>query len=145
MALVVAIIIAAVAVIAAAAPAGLGRLRGPGYARASCAPDGYQEVNITVQGRYRPNSIQVEQGMPVRLRFLRAENDACSERVVFSGLGIDRRLPAFKETTVEFLPRDPGTYLFTCERGIYRGRLVVAHARRNGARSAGEGTRRAAP
>ncbi|MEE8362463.1 MAG: cupredoxin domain-containing protein [Dehalococcoidia bacterium] len=87
--------------------------------------DGYQEVHVNIKGRYRPDSVEVRTGMPVRMWFNRAEDEECSERVIIAGMGIDRYLPAFRETVVEFLPREPGTFLFTCQAGMYRGRLVV--------------------
>ncbi|MBI2872546.1 MAG: cupredoxin domain-containing protein [Chloroflexi bacterium] len=97
--------------------------------QAVLGPTGYQEARVVINGRYRPDTIRVQQGVPVRVRFLRREEDPCSERVVFAGFGIDRRLAAFQETTVEFLPTAPGTFLFTCQWGMYRGRLVVTAAR----------------
>lgn len=100
------------------------RLRGAQHLVA-LSPEGYQEARIVINGRYRPALVRVQQGIPVRIRFLRREDNPCSERVVFAGFGIDRRLPAFQETTVEFVPTSTGTFLFTCQWGMYRGRLVV--------------------
>lgn len=97
--------------------------------QAVLSPEGYQEARVTINGRYRPDVLRVQQGVPVRIRFLRSEDNPCSERVVFAGFGIDRRLPAFQETTVEFVPTTAGTFLFTCQWGMYRGRLVVTPAR----------------
>lgn len=97
--------------------------------RAYLSPDGYQEVCVTINGKYRPNTLEVRQGIPVRIRFLRQENNPCSERVVFSAFGIDRRLPAFRETLLEFVPSAAGTFLFTCQLGMYRGKLVVTPQR----------------
>ncbi len=101
------------------------------HADAAPSADGFQEATISINGRYRPGVIKVRQGVPLRLRFLREEDNPCSERVIFSGLGIDRRLPAFHETTVEFVPTTAGTYLFTCQLGMYRGELVVTPANRS--------------
>lgn len=106
-----------------------GRLR-HSSARAILSQDGYQEATIVINGRYQPDTIGVAQGVPVRLHFLRREDNPCSERVVFSAYGVDRRLPAFQETTVEFLPTAPGTVLFTCQWGMYRGKLVVVASRK---------------
>lgn len=103
----------------------LRQVRGP----IALSPDGYQEVRVVINGRYRPDTVRVQQGMPVRIRFAREEDDICSERVVFSAFGVDRRLPPFQETAVEFLPKATGTFLFTCDWGMYRGKLVVTPAR----------------
>ena len=91
--------------------------------------DGYQEATIKVNGRYRPEVVTVRSGTPVRLRFLREEDAPCSERVIFEGLGIERLLPTNQETSIELTPSRPGSYMFTCQMGIYRGWLVVVPAR----------------
>lgn len=91
--------------------------------------DGYQEATIRVYGRYRPQVVTVRSGRPVRLRFLREENTPCSERVIFEGLGIERRLPTHQETRIELTPSRPGSYMFTCQMGVYRGWLVVVPAK----------------
>jgi plastocyanin domain-containing protein len=88
-------------------------------------PAGRHEFTIVVQGRYRPDRVAVTQGDRVRLRFRRLEDDPCSERVVFSGINLERRLPAFQETLIEFVPPVAGEHLFTCKWGMYRGKLLV--------------------
>jgi hypothetical protein len=93
--------------------------------RGPAGPEGRHEFTIVVQGRYRPERVVVTQGDRVRLRFRRLEDDPCSEWVVFSGIGLERRLPAFQETLVEFVPTVPGEQLFTCQWGTYRGKLLV--------------------
>ncbi len=84
-----------------------------------------QEVRIVVRGGYYPDTVVVETGRPVRLRFYRDETADCSERVIFETLGIDRTLPAFQTTTVEFTPRKPGDYPFRCGESVLRGRIVA--------------------
>lgn len=100
-------------------------VRPSAYTTATKTPDGYQEAKVMVKSRYRPHTVRVVQDIPVRLRFVRLEDDRCSERVVFSTYAIDRRLPPFQESVVEFVPSETGTFLFTCEWGMYRGTLVV--------------------
>lgn len=89
------------------------------------AESGVQDVTITVLREYRPNVVKVVQGVPVRMRFVREEDTPCSGRVIFSGIGIDRRLLPFSETLIEFVPEIVGEFLFTCEMGMYRGWLIV--------------------
>lgn len=93
--------------------------------RAVQDPGGYQMACITVRGRYYPEVVEVERGVPTRLHFIRDEDIECSERVIFAGVGVDRRLLPFQQTTIEFVPREEGAFLFTCQRGVYRGTLVV--------------------
>lgn len=89
---------------------------------------GVQEVRVTVKGGYTPDTIVVQAGTPVRLQFYRDETADCSERVVFERFGIDRQLPAFQTTTVEFTPAEPGEYPFRCGMSMLKGLLVVEPA-----------------
>jgi Cu+-exporting ATPase len=86
---------------------------------------GVQEITIRVEGTYQPDHIQVQAGTPVRLKFDRQETTGCSERVVFPDFQINRELPAFQTTTIEFTPDKPGTYAFACGMNMYRGQLIV--------------------
>jgi plastocyanin domain-containing protein len=101
--------------------------RGPAVA-AAAAGDGVQEVRVTVKGGYTPDTIVVQAGRPVRLRFYRDETADCSERVVFEDFGLDVLLPAFQTTTVEFTPERAGEYRFRCGMNMLKGLLVVEPA-----------------
>ena len=52
--------------------------------QATMMPEGYQEATITIDGGYHPDRIRVAKGVPVRLNFVRMEDESCSERVIFS-------------------------------------------------------------
>jgi plastocyanin domain-containing protein len=97
--------------------------RGP--AAAAALAQGVQEIAVTVKGGYTPDTIVVQAGTPVRLRFYRDETADCSERVVFERFGIDQALPAFQTTTVEFTPTEPGEFPFRCGMSMLKGLLVV--------------------
>lgn len=95
-----------------------------GY-RAVLTSSGYQEALVLVRGGYRPDTIVVRAGKPVRLIFRREESSSCSEMVVFGDFGKSAHLPEGEATPIELAPRRPGTYEFTCQMGMLRGRLVV--------------------
>jgi len=108
------------------APARAARPRGGSAGAAPEAPGaGPQEARITVRDGYDPSVIEVEAGRPVRLIFRREEVAACSDIVLLPEWGIVQRLPVGEETAVEFTPREPGTYAFTCGMNMMRGRIVV--------------------
>ncbi|MCB2408098.1 cupredoxin domain-containing protein [Hymenobacter lucidus] len=86
---------------------------------------GLQQVDITVKGGYSPDVIEVERDKPVQLSFYRDEENSCSEELLIPDFSIRRELPAFKTTLVELLPRQAGTFAFTCGMGMLRGRLIV--------------------
>lgn len=98
--------------------------RREGY-RAAVTSSGYQEAMVLVRGGYAPDTIVVRAGKPVRLSFRREESSACSEMVVLGDFGKSAKLPEGELVPVEFLPKEPGTYEFTCQMGMLRGRLVV--------------------
>jgi len=98
--------------------------RGPAVAARSGRGE-VQEIAVTVKGGYSPDTILVQAGKPVRLQFYRDETADCSERVVFEHFGIDRRLPPFETTAVEFTPSEPGEYPFRCGMSMLKGLLVV--------------------
>ena len=101
--------------------------RKEGY-RAAIASSGYQEAMVLVKGGYSPDTIVVRAGKPVRLSFRREESSACSEMVVFGDFDKSAKLPEGEVVPVELLPKEPGTYEFTCQMGMLRGRLVVEPA-----------------
>ncbi len=96
--------------------------------RAVVASSGYQEATVLVKGGYSPDTIIVVAGKPVRLTFLREESSSCSEMVVLGDFDKSAKLPEGELVPVEFLPREPGTYEFTCQMGMLRGRLLVEPA-----------------
>ncbi len=93
-----------------------------------------QEIKVLVKGGYDPDTIPVEVGRPVRLLFYRDETEECSSTVTFENLGIQRELPAFRTTAIEFTPEQPGDYPFHCGLSVLHGR-VVAQSGREGARA----------
>jgi plastocyanin domain-containing protein len=86
---------------------------------------GIQEVAITVKGGYSPETIEVAQGKPVRLKFYRDETTSCSEELVFSEFKLRRDLPAFETTVIDITPTKAGTFEFTCGMNMMRGKLIV--------------------
>jgi plastocyanin domain-containing protein len=96
-----------------------------GGARAALTSGGYQEAMILVKGGYTPDVIVVQHGKPVRFNFRREETAACSEMVAFPDFGKSAHLPTGETVPVEFLPEQPGEYEFSCQMGMFRGKLIV--------------------
>ncbi len=86
---------------------------------------GVQEATVIVKGAYQPNVITVQAGKPVALTFDRQEDAECSRFVTIDGVHIRQDLPAHQKTTVHFTPAHVGEYSFTCDMGMYQGRLIV--------------------
>ncbi len=83
----------------------------------------FQEVTVTVDGGYDPSRIVVQVGKPVRLKFARKDPSSCLEQVVIPDFHIAADLPLNQVTTVEFTPKQAGTYLFTCGMNMFRGEI----------------------
>jgi plastocyanin domain-containing protein len=86
---------------------------------------GVQSALVVVKGGYTPDTIVVERGRPVRLVFRREESASCSERVVIPAFDKNALLPEGEEVALEFLPNERGEYPFSCQMGMFRGRIVV--------------------
>lgn len=94
-------------------------------ATAVSSSSGVQQVDITVKGDYSPDVIEVEKDKPVQLNFYRDEDNSCSEELLLPDFQIRRELAPFQTTAVELLPRQAGTFEFTCGMHMLRGQLVV--------------------
>ncbi|HSI23066.1 MAG TPA: cupredoxin domain-containing protein [Methylophilaceae bacterium] len=85
-----------------------------------------QPIDIQVKdGVYQPAALDVPAGQALTLRFTRHDATPCAEKVVFGDLGISAELPLGKARSVTLPPLKPGQYEFTCQMGMYRGRLVA--------------------
>ena len=92
---------------------------------ASVGSSGVQEAMILVKGGYTPDVIVVKAGRPVRLNFRREETASCSEMLLLPAFGKSVKLPTGENVAVEFTPDKPGEYPFSCQMGMFRGRLIV--------------------
>ncbi len=91
-------------------------------------PDAVQTIRVTVKSGYSPDVVKVAPGVPVRMLFDRQEKSGCSSRVVIPAFGVNKNLPAFKSTAVDFLAEEPGEYEFSCGMGMLHGRILVGDA-----------------
>ena len=76
---------------------------------------------MVVDGGYHPPRVLARAGMPLRIVFDRREDNACSERVVFPGTGVEASLAAHASTAVDLPPLSPGVHEFTCGMGMLHG------------------------
>jgi plastocyanin domain-containing protein len=87
------------------------------------------EIEIVVEGGYKPNRIEVHEGERVRLKFIRKEYNSCTREVLFPKLGIRRELPPNQVVIIDLPALTAGEYEFTCGMNMIRGTLMVtAHA-----------------
>jgi len=86
---------------------------------------GEQKVTIVVSGSYNPNVIRAKKGEPLTIIFDRKEDNECSKKVLFADFGISAELKDFDKTEVKFTPDKAGEFIFSCEMGMYQGKLIV--------------------
>jgi len=80
---------------------------------------------IVADGVYSPAAIEVKQGETVKLNFIRRDASPCAEKVIFADLGVSAELPINQTRQVEITPQQRGEFEFTCQMGMYRGKLIV--------------------
>lgn len=86
-----------------------------------------QPIDILVQdGTYQPAAIEVPAGQPVILRFTRRDATPCAEKVLFGDLGVSADLPLGQPQTISLGLLPAGTHEFTCQMGMYRGKLIAS-------------------
>lgn len=86
---------------------------------------GVQEIEVVVRGGYTPDRIEVRQGRPVRLVFVRKESNPCTEQVILGDFGISRTLPEGERVPIEFTPDKAGEFTFHCGMNMVRGMLRI--------------------
>lgn len=84
-----------------------------------------REIEVIVDGGYRPGRIPVTEGERVRLKFVRREHSPCTREVVFPSLDIRRELPTDQPVVIELPALAPGEYQFKCGMNMIKGVLEV--------------------
>ena len=85
-----------------------------------------EPLDIVVEnGVYTPSSVQAAVGDTITLRFIRKDPSPCAEKVIFSDFNISADLEVNTPREVSLSPNSVGDFEFTCQMGMYRGRLVV--------------------
>jgi plastocyanin domain-containing protein len=91
-----------------------------------------REIEIVVDGTYKPNRIELHEGERVRLKFVRKEFNSCTKEVVFPQLNIRRELPPNKPVVIELPALTKGEYEFKCGMNMVRGTIVVSGHHQHG-------------
>jgi plastocyanin domain-containing protein len=84
-----------------------------------------REIEVVVDGGYKPNRVEIHAGERVRLKFVRKDYSSCTREVVFPSLNIKRELPTNQPVVIELPALAAGEYEFRCGMNMIRGTLVV--------------------
>lgn len=82
-------------------------------------------VDITVEGGYTPNTIQIPKGKTTKISFTRKDPSSCLEEVVLGDFKIRKFLPLNQKVTVEVTPQKEGEYGFACGMNMFHGKIIV--------------------
>lgn len=80
---------------------------------------------IVDKGVYKPNIIHSKIGKPVTLRFIRKDPSPCAAAVIFNDFEISAELPVNTAYDITLKPGKIGTFEFSCEMAMYKGKLIV--------------------
>lgn len=85
-----------------------------------------ETIKIVVKdGIYDPANIIVQNGKPIHLQFIRYDQTPCAETVVFPAFDLAYALPLQQVININLPPQQPKIIEFTCQMGMYRGRITV--------------------
>ncbi len=83
-------------------------------------------VDVRMQdGVFTPTDIELPVGRLVTLRIHRADPSSCAEQVLIPDLDIAVSPPVNGTIDIPVKFEQPGVHEFTCQMGMYRGRLHV--------------------
>jgi plastocyanin domain-containing protein len=99
-------------------------LAAPAGAEESPSP-AVREIEVVVDGGYKPARIVIPEGERVRLKFIRKDYSPCTREVVFASLGIRRELPTNVPVVIELAAQKPGEIPFACGMNMVKGVIVV--------------------
>ncbi|PIV09253.1 copper-binding protein [Candidatus Roizmanbacteria bacterium CG02_land_8_20_14_3_00_36_15] len=83
------------------------------------------EVDILVDGGYKPDRISIPFGKTTKLIFERKDSNSCLEEVVLSDFKVRKFLPLNEKTEIEINPTKKGEFDFSCGMGMFHGKLIV--------------------
>lgn len=91
-------------------------------------PENTQTIRMTeYAGGYRPQTLTVRAGMPVRWVITAETQYSCAASLVVPKLGIQKYLQK-GENVIEFTPTEAGIIPFSCSMGMYTGKIVVTES-----------------
>lgn len=83
------------------------------------------EIDILVDGGYKPDTIEVSSGKKLSLNFFRKDPSSCLEEVVLPDFGKRAYLPLNQTTTIEITPKQKGEYEISCGMNMFHGKIRV--------------------
>ena len=92
---------------------------------ATMSDNNNQEVTVTVNGGYVPNTVVLKQGVPANIVFDRKDPSGCFSHVVFPDFGVNEELPVNEKHAIEIDTSKPGEYQYACGMNMFHGKVIV--------------------
>lgn len=83
------------------------------------------EIDIIVDGGYKPEIISIPKGKTTKINFIRKDPSSCLEEVVLGDFKIRKTLPLNQKVTIEIKPEKKGEFNFSCGMNMYHGKVKV--------------------
>lgn len=93
--------------------------------KANVVKSDLQEVKVTVDGGYQPETVVVKQGIPAQIIFNRKDPSSCLEQVVFPDFGINEFLPEKRDHSIQIDTSKRGIYQYACGMNMFHGKVVI--------------------
>lgn len=87
-------------------------------------PDGAYKVVVSKDG-FAPEEISYKKGQPLKLAFVRIDEQNCGDEVIFKDLNITKKLPVGEVVTVDVPTDKSGEIKFACGMDMFKGKIVI--------------------
>ena len=83
------------------------------------------EINIIVDGGYKPAAIRLKKGIKTTLKITRKDPNTCLEEIILPEFKIKKYLPLNEQVDIEITPQKVGEVGFHCGMNMYHGKIIV--------------------
>ncbi len=83
------------------------------------------EVDIVVEGGYKPAIISLSKNKKTVLRITRRDPNSCLEEIIIPEFKIKKYLPLGRTVEISITPQKQGEFEFHCGMNMYHGKIVV--------------------
>lgn len=87
-------------------------------------PDGAYKVVVSRDG-FAPQEITYKKGQPLKIAFVRVDEENCADEIVFKDLNITKKLAVGEVVAVDVPTDKTGEINFACGMNMYKGKIVI--------------------
>lgn len=82
-------------------------------------------MDIVVDGGYKPSNILISLSTPTTLNFIRTDPNPCLEEVVLPEFKVRKTLPLNEKVSIKITPHKTGEFPFSCGMNMFHGKIIV--------------------